>query len=84
MVEDNAGPTVTYLHYSTSFISNNKLYTHLKDYAPKRTTAAVNDETVAYYVSPLTADGLDTLPQDLPVITSDRPRTSQPGIAYKT
>jgi dUTPase len=84
VVEDEAEPTVTCLHCSTTFMSNNKLHAHLKDCAPKRTAAAVDDETVAYYVSPPAADSPDALPQELPVITSDRPRTSQPGMAYKT
>ena len=38
---------------------------------------------IANYVAPDSADP-DTLPQELPVLTSDRPRTSQPGMAYKT
>jgi hypothetical protein len=43
-------------------MSNNKLYAYLKDYALKRTAAAVDDETVAYYVSPPATDSPDALP----------------------
>ncbi|OQE32549.1 hypothetical protein PENFLA_c001G08144 [Penicillium flavigenum] len=90
-VTEDVTPTATCLHCSTAFHScstafqsNNKLHAHLKDCASKHTAAAIDDSTVAYYAdSPLT-NSTDALPPDLPVIKSDRMRTTQSGMAYKT
>ncbi|KAG0157497.1 hypothetical protein PDIDSM_4682 [Penicillium digitatum] len=46
-------PTATCLHCSAAFLSNNKLHAHLKDCASRHTAAAVDDTTVAYYISQL-------------------------------
>ncbi|QQK41290.1 reverse transcriptase [Penicillium digitatum] len=83
-VTEDLTPTATCLHCSAAFLSNNKLHAHLKDCASRHTAAAVDDTTVAYYVSQQDGTETDALPPDLPIIRSDRARATQPGMAYKS
>ncbi|KAG0156744.1 hypothetical protein PDIDSM_3925 [Penicillium digitatum] len=83
-VTEDLTPTATCLHCSAAFLSNNKLHAHLKDCASRHTAAAVDDTTVAYYISQQEGTETDALPPDLPIIRSDRARATQPGKAYKS
>lgn len=65
------------LAYHETFSSNNKLYRHLLNCKPR--ASALDNGAIAYFAAPG-----DAIPDNLPVVESNRTADASPGDAYRT